>query len=36
MKMGELIMTPHGLAHIVLVGYDEENRLIELVLELVE
>ncbi len=36
MKMGEAIMTPHGLAYIILVGYDEKNRLVELVLELVE
>ena len=35
-KMGDKIMTPHGLAVLVLAGYDEKNRLVELVLELVE
>lgn len=36
MKMGERIMTPHGWAVLVMAVYDEENRLVELLLELVE
>ncbi len=34
--MGEKILTPHGWAVLVMASYDEENRLVELVLELVE
>lgn len=29
-------MTPHGLAVLVMAGYDEKHRLVELVLELIE
>jgi len=36
MKMGEKILTPHGWAVLVMAGYDEKNRLVELVLELIE
>jgi hypothetical protein len=34
--MGEKILTPHGWAVLVMAAYDEENRLVELVLELIE
>lgn len=34
MKMGERVKTHHGWAVVVMVGYDEKNRLVEIVLEM--